>query len=481
MNQRQLYGVLVLVIIIAGATIVGIMLLQGIDAGPSVTMVADDETETSISLTQMQGMEKVEGVSSFENRFNNTRGQGTYTGVPISALVNAAGGMTETQIIEVEASDGYKVKFVYWNVFPNASIKAIQGEMILAYSYNDTVVPAYEDGFRLAFIPEDGFHSNTDMNETTDPEYRADSAGALWISNVVKITIKTRPGIALTVNIAGTSKGYTTDDLMDMESITGEGGYKKSTGTIEGPHTYTGVRVLDLLQDTGTLPANFSLEAISSDAYRTVYTMNQTYGEFDAYDSTTGDSIGLIDFNFTLIYYEDGEPIPSGGPFRLGTLNDNGDLTDGHLWAKDVIELNIIDLVEPWKLELCGVEEWNMTHHEFYSLASCAHHRTTITVDDNIYAGVPLHTIVAAMDGADDEHYVFNTTIVFSNYSIVVFNTNGENQTFYISHITQNPDVIIAGWIDDVLVSDDDGPIILVTANGIVFPNVVQVAMFDWA
>lgn len=475
-----MYGVLLLVIMISGTAIVGIVVLQGADPGPAVTIIDDDNIETTLSLTDLQGMETIEGFSSFENRLNNTRGYGTYIGVAVSELVELAGGMTESQIIEVEASDGYKVKLAYMNVFPNSSIEAIQGEMILAYSYNGTVVPEYEDGYRIAFLQEDGFHSNEDMVATTDPEYRPTSASALWVSNVAKITIKTRPGIALTVDIAGTTKGYTSDDLKEMDSITAQGGYKRSSGTIEGPYTYEGIRVLDILQDTGTLPADFSLEAVSGDGYRTVYTMDQTYGEFDAYDSETGESIGLVQFNLTLIYNEGGEPIPSGGPFRMATLNENGDLTDGHLWAKDVVELNVIDLVDPWELQLEGVEEWNMTHHEFYAVASCPHHRTSITIEGHTFTGVPLHTIVAAMDGADDEHFVFNTTIVFSNYSIVVYNEAGENETFYISHVTQSPDYIVAGWLDGVLIGEADGPLTLATADGLVFNSVVKIGMYGW-
>ena len=126
---------------------------------------------------------------------------------------------------------------------------------------------------------------------------------------------------------------------------------------------------------------------------------------------TTGDPVGVISCTLVLAYLEGGNPLEVGGPLRIVTLNDSY-FTDGHYWSKSVVEIKLIDEVEPWHLELHGVEVWNMTHDIYYSLASCSHHRTEVSHENEVYAGVPLYIIVAAMDGGDDEHYIFNTTLL---------------------------------------------------------------------
>ena len=180
----------------------------------------------------------------------------------------------------------------------------------------------------------------------------------------------------------------------------------------------------------------------------------------------------------TAIRIMTGAPLPEGGPLRIVTLHESY-LTDGHYWSKDVAKIHLIDEVDPWHLELHGVEVWNMTHDTYYSLASCTHHRVDVLSESSTYSGVPLYIIVSAMDGADDEHYLFNTTLLSTNYNVTLYDSEENSVTFNCWELTQNRTIIVAGWVDGELLPDEDWPLKLVSKN-VLLGNIVKVEMKGW-
>ncbi|MGY5852919.1 MAG: hypothetical protein RTU92_05070 [Candidatus Thorarchaeota archaeon] len=189
LNTRKLYGVLLLVILLAGSSLFALVLLQENEQGPSIMISGVDITELEVSLQEMLTMNTETSLGSFQNTLGNIRDVGIYRGTLVATLIELVGGMEETDLLEVVASDGYNQKYTYENVFPNSSNQIIQGNMILAYSFNNTQVPKYVDGFRVVFLPEDGYYSNEDAEATTSSEYYQDSAGARCVKNVVLITL----------------------------------------------------------------------------------------------------------------------------------------------------------------------------------------------------------------------------------------------------------------------------------------------------
>ena len=152
------------------------------------------ENDTIISLHDLQSEFPIlQGNSSFQNRYDNWRGYGTYIGVPVAALVDNVGGMLSTQILEVESWDGLKENFSYPVIYPNDTFKAIQGELLLAFSYNNTPVPSWSDGYRIIFLPSDEKYSNTDCLTTSPPgegcRISGSSAGSRWIKYVKSLRI----------------------------------------------------------------------------------------------------------------------------------------------------------------------------------------------------------------------------------------------------------------------------------------------------
>jgi predicted phosphodiesterase len=144
--------------------------------------------DVTLSLDDLLLMDVVTGYSSFQNQYDNWRGQGNYTGIAISELVELVGGMNINDTLVVRSFDGYAQEFSYSNIYPNATWADIQGPLVLAYAYNDTVVPDWADGMRLVMIPPDGAFSNTDAIQTSESD-NVISAGALWVRFVSIIEV----------------------------------------------------------------------------------------------------------------------------------------------------------------------------------------------------------------------------------------------------------------------------------------------------
>ena len=633
-SSTKMYAVLAVVLVVAAAAVGVILLNQPTATGPSITLVAFNGTQRNVTLSEMRGMETIQGYGSFQNSYGNVRGQGNYTGVRIADLIQLIGGMDNEQVINVVAVDDYQQYFTYDNLYPNESQYDIQGDFILAYSFNGTTIPDFEDGPRLMFLPPDGYYSNEDGALTIDPQFYTGSVGPKLVSNVAMIIIAERPAPSesdiLSVTVGGVTEGYTLSEIKDFGVINGTGGTKNRYGTLKGPYNFTGVAVLDLLAETGVLPANYNITCLSSDAYEVVYNKTTAQGAVVGYDPDTGGPVGIITSTMVLAYLQDGAPIGDGGPLRIVFLNDDGYFTDsylwgkmvvnltvveigpdvlfinrgstalaynlaevmampsfsgdggykkssgtlvgpdtytgvtmqyllsltvdplvnssieviaadfyttyynmtqlegwyaaynattgspvgikfftmvlayerdgilltddgpfrvvllneegffsdGHFWAKLVSNITVVDSVESWTLELDGVDPYNMTHDTYYSLASCPHHRIVISTEGHTYWGVALWTLVAAMDGGDDTHYTFNVTLAIAGYNVTLYDSFGANVTYTAAQLAQNASIIVAGWVDGLLPNAPNWPLILVTPDGALLSNIVRIEMF---
>jgi hypothetical protein len=187
-GNKRLHGFLLAILLMAGGSIAAIYIIQNAyneDTGPSVLVIGN--SEDTVTLSEMLGMNIITRQGAYQNRLGNIGGNGTYKGVRVSDLVDLVGGMEEGGTIKVVASDGYNLTFAYSKVYPNATFLEIQGDMVLAFSYEGQTVPTYAEGFRIMFLPEDGLYSNADANVTTDPD--PPGAGPQCVSNVVRIEV----------------------------------------------------------------------------------------------------------------------------------------------------------------------------------------------------------------------------------------------------------------------------------------------------
>jgi len=165
-------------------------------ASPLDIEVIKDQSVNIISVSDLQlEFDIIYGQSSFQNQYDNWRSYGEYRGVLISDLLETVGGMTPNHVLEIETWDGLIQNFSYPVIFPNNSWKIIQGDVILAYAYNETFVPEWIDGYRIVFLAPDGAYSNDDCQITSplgEGFHIWPSAGYRWMKYVKFLRILER-------------------------------------------------------------------------------------------------------------------------------------------------------------------------------------------------------------------------------------------------------------------------------------------------
>jgi len=192
----------IVAIIIVAAILVavplGYLVLKSDDArdgGTYTVTVVGKAGDAELDRAELEDMAYVEAVSSYQNKFMNWRGLGTYRGVELRDIADVVGGMAPGDIMTVEAADGYIQNLSYYQVYPDPECLMIQGRTILAYSFNGTEAPEWEDGPMIAVLAPDEAYSNEDFNATCarDPEFLSStSASAIWVKNVANVTVSER-------------------------------------------------------------------------------------------------------------------------------------------------------------------------------------------------------------------------------------------------------------------------------------------------
>jgi len=160
--------------------------------GSTIVQLVSGSTVRNLTLDDLMTLETVEMCAEYQNQLGNYAGGGNYTGVAISSMLWYVGGMDPDDSLKVVASDGYAQDFGYRNVYPNATFSRLQGQMILALSHNGEWVPTWEDGPRIAFLPEDGVYDNSDCELTSYPGqgyHLYPSAGGRWVKFVHRIEV----------------------------------------------------------------------------------------------------------------------------------------------------------------------------------------------------------------------------------------------------------------------------------------------------
>jgi DMSO/TMAO reductase YedYZ molybdopterin-dependent catalytic subunit len=398
----------------------------------STTVSVDVEGKSgnvSLDLSELKAMATVAGDSSYQNRFGNWKGIGTYTGVNISDLVELVGGMEPGDTVTVLADDGYNFTFSYDNVYNTWSDPAIQGNMILAYAFNGTEVPTWEDGLRLAFLPEDEAMSNADMENVTALDLQVTSAGSLWISSVDRIVVNSPTWTVGLINGTYTTT-YGDQQIRNMTSVTADGGYNKTTGAIIEPDTYTGVNVSYLLQAVGGISAGQSVLVTSSDEYQMTFTYEQVIGN---------ESTWMV-----LAYEMDGAPLYADTVPRIVFIGPDAPITDGHLWQKMVASMEIVPAVPDYTLQLIGAFTMNMDRQTLESGISC--HKAEITDSAGTYTGIPLWRLCGFVD--DPESIGAHEYADGLNYTVTVYALDGFNKTFSFETVDRNDTLILANSLD---------------------------------
>lgn len=462
----------VAIVILLVAVPIGYFILnqEGEDGADfSVGLTGKGGEEGTVDRAALDDMDFVEAVSSYQNRFSNWKGLGTYGGVELRDIADLVGGMAEGDVLTVTASDGYCVNLSYEQVYASAEYLAVQGQIILAYEFNGSLMPE-EDWPMIAILAPDEAFSNDDFNATVPdgPEFETlTSAGSLWAKTVANITIGELEEHEVVLTVEGaTTVDLTLHQLQSMDPFTANGSLIKSTGTIEGPFELTGVPVRDLV-DLVYSGDDYSLEVVATDGYTMTYSSSQAEnGTFECYDST-GASLGMGDFTMVVAYAQDGSPLVDM-VLRIAIIDESSPITDGHFWAKYVRSVNVLPPVKDYTLELNGTTVYEMDRPTFESIATCDYHAVSWSFENDTgahtYTGVALWTLVAAVDGADgpDNEYLFNDLLAFAGYSVRVTAEDGYNKVFTSMQVARNDSIVVANKLDGEPLPEGEWPLRIV-------------------
>jgi len=150
--------------------------------------------------------------------------------------------------------------------------------------------------------------------------------------------------VALTVTNGSKVKTYSLADLQALKSITGNGGTKGKGGTVNGPFSYQGVALIDLLNAVGGIASGQSVKLTGSDGYTTTITYDQIInGGFSTYDATGAPVTPATKPTLVVVYSSNGTLLDSTtGPLEMGLLSNENLVSDGNLWAKMLIKIDIV-------------------------------------------------------------------------------------------------------------------------------------------
>jgi hypothetical protein len=356
------YGlVIVIIAVIVGAgAILGISILTIPPAKPPPTgevdvQVINGDNTFNLNYSTLLTLTPIEGSSSFQNRFGNWRGTGTYIGAPLSAIVELVGGMDSNDLIRVNATDGYYQYYTYDNLYPAISFSTLQGNLVLAYSYNETTPTAWADGPQTAFIPADEAFSNDDANQTTHPAFFFGSAGARWVRNVDSIEVIHDVYIASTYHVTvidgDTERDVYPVDLALMPNLEGLTGFQNKMGNWPMNGTYQGVLLSAIIELITTIDADDIVNVTASDG---IY--EQSFAYYNLYPNSTiyafqGDLILAYVFNGTVMPTWVDAPMIAFLPTDGGYSNLDASATTesawffgsaGARWVRNVLTIEII-------------------------------------------------------------------------------------------------------------------------------------------
>jgi hypothetical protein len=262
------------------------------------------------------------------------------------------------------------------------------------------------------------------------------------------------------------------EDLEKLPKVSGSGSMWHTQVRIVGPLNYTGVALKDLLASYFTLNEDYNLLVRAKDNYTQTLTKSQVEGQVMLYDENEN-PIGFGNVTPILAYEQDSEPLGDyEGPFRLAFIGPNNPVTQGHLWVKYVVELEIQYGSESWQLDLFGVINHTLTRTAIESATSCTKHQiiyeTEVSGENQTYQGLPLWILVAACDGDDPgpgtSHFYFNESLAAEGYTVRLIGSNGFVD-FSSSDITRNDDIILAVWCDGQPLEGSDFPLKVLGAD----------------
>lgn len=154
------------------------------------------------------------------------------------------------------------------------------------------------------------------------------------------------PTMNLTVTGAnGEEIVLNSSDIALLEAYTAAGGYKRANSNIQGVGKYTGIPILTICNLVGGITSNNTIRATATDNYQATYTYKQVNGqELNTYDPITGNATQVTNpLTMIVAYHLNGTSLSaSDGPLSIAIVGPQSLLTDGKLWTRLLVKIEIL-------------------------------------------------------------------------------------------------------------------------------------------
>jgi len=278
-------------------------------------------------------------------------------------------------------------------------------------------------------------------------------------------------------------------DFDELTKIEMDGGLLTSAGSIKGPYKYTGVPLSEVLALVGEITNDNSLRVTAADGYAMVFTWEELNGDFLTFSSATGDEVEATEELIPVLsYLQDDEPLSEGhGPIRLVILGEEGLISEGHFWIKQVVEIEVIAAIREYTLDLSGELNETMDRATFESGVNCPdttpdHQGVYVDGYGGIWTGIPLWLLVGRIDDT-----VTHTGNAYSRdladagaYTIQVIAEDGYTVELNSSFVKLNENILLANELDGSALPDKYWPLRLVgddLTSGQMIRNVAMVKL----
>lgn len=276
------------------------------------------------------------------------------------------------------------------------------------------------------------------------------------------------------IGSSGDELTVTHETISEMDEMSTDGGLLTSAGTIKGPYKYTGVPLFEVLDLVGGVTEDNSLRITAADGYAMVFTWEELNGEFTTYSVNTGDEVEATEELIPVLsYMEDDEALPDGhGPVRLVILGEEGLISEGHYWIKQVVKIEVLSAIQDYTLQLTGVLSEEMTRATFESGVNCPdtppeHQGVYEDADGNIWTGMPIWLLVGRIDDeVTHTAYAYNRELADNNaYNVQVISEDGYTVELNATYVKMNQNIILANEMNGIALSDKYWPLRLVGSD----------------
>lgn len=274
------------------------------------------------------------------------------------------------------------------------------------------------------------------------------------------------------VGVDGNRTLLSWDALTGTDAVEGVGGILNTAGRITSPTRYKGVLLEDLAAFGGGLKADSGLRVVASDDFVVTLSSSQVLrGDVVTFDAESGLPTTVSEpLRAVLAYEREGEFISEqdGGPLRVAFLTGSeSQVTEGHLWVKNVVRLELVPMDVDWTLRLEGArtEEISRTLFESGAAPGC-HEARWDDVDGRAWSGIPLWLLVGWVDD-DNLHRpgAFNRELATAGYEIELVSSSGERQALESDRVSLDDGIIVAYLVDDEPLDSAQAPLRLVGSS----------------